>query len=116
MGPGAPGRVRVILATPELLVTAITLDPENIFSPLPEATFVSDPVLVMKNTLAPPADPPDEPGEMVTARLIGSTVRAVPVWPSPAVFASEAAGFPTTIQPLCVLDTPPLSVRGTENE
>src|SRR4051812_43971385 len=116
MGPGAPGRVRVTLATPELLVTAITLDPENIFFPLPDATFVSDPALVMKNTLAPPADPPDEPGAMVTARLIGSTVPAVPVWPSPPVFASEAAGFPTTIQPLCVVETLALSVAGTENE
>src|SRR5256885_12653574 len=52
-------------------VTAITLDPENIFSPLPDATFVSNPALVIKNTLAPRANPPDEPGAMVTARLIG---------------------------------------------
>ncbi len=78
-GPGVPGRVSVTLATPELFVTAITFDPVKIFSPLPDATFVSDPALVVKKTLAPAAVPPDEPGLRVTLRLMGNTVPAVPV-------------------------------------
>ena len=53
-GPGVPGRVSVTLATPELFVTAMTFDPVKTFSD-PTCTFVSEPVLVLKKTLAPAA-------------------------------------------------------------
>ena len=115
-GPGAPGKVSATFATPELSVTAITLGPENIFSPFPDATLVSDPALVLKKTLAPALLPPDDPGASVTLSATGKVVPALPVWLSPAVLDNVAVGFPTTIHPLSVSETPPLSVAGTENE
>ena len=46
-------------ATPELLVTAITLAPVVV-------PFESVPPVVLKNTLAPVFVPPEEPAERVT--------------------------------------------------
>ena len=96
-GPVEFGSVKVTVAIPELLVTAITLVPVNTCSeptcrfckePLPEAT--------LKNTLAPVAVPPDPAGESVTASVI-----AVPWVPLPGsvVLLSVAAGLPTTNHP-----------------
>src|SRR5690348_15007802 len=73
--PVVAGKVRITLATPELLVRAMTLVPVKTFSD-PTATLLREPPeLVMVNrTLAPAAVPPDEPGVRVTARFTGSVV------------------------------------------
>ncbi len=113
--PAVAGRVSVTLATPELSVTAMTLDPVKIFSP-PTDTLVSDPALVTKRTLAPAAEPPDCPGANFTARAVGRGLPTLPVCALPAVRVKLAAGLPTNTQPLCVVDTLLLSVAGTENE
>ena len=110
------GKVRVTLATPEPFVSAITLDPVNIFSPFPVETVVSDPALVVKKTLAPVAVPPDDPGLKVTVSTTGKAVPTVPVCASPAVFASVAAGLVTSTQPFWVVETPLPSVAGTEKK
>jgi hypothetical protein len=103
-------------ATPELLVRAMTFVPVKTLS-LPTCTFVNVPALVVKKTLAPAIVPPDEPGLSVTLRLVGNTVPAVPLWPSPAgIFASPAADLATSTHPLSVVETPTPSVAGTEKE
>lgn len=75
-GPAVAGKVRVTLATPELLVTAITLVPVKAFSD-PTSTLLREPpvaLVIVKSTLAPVAVPPDEPGLKVTLRFTGSVV------------------------------------------
>ena len=76
--PAVAGRVKLTWATPKLLVTAITFVPVKIFSD-PTATLVSDPALVVKKTLAPPAVPPDWPGLNVTVSGSGRVVPTAPV-------------------------------------
>ena len=98
-GPAVAGSIKVTLATPEPLVTAITFDPLNDFSD-PTCTFASEPALVVKKTLAPAALPPDCPTPRVTDKF--SVVPAAPVWLSP-VLLKVAAGLLTTIHPCCVV-------------
>ena len=69
--PGDEGSVRVTEATPEELVSAITLVP--LVVPLE-----SVPADVVNRMPAPFADPPDWPGESVT---VNGCVKAVPATP-----------------------------------
>ena len=91
-GPALPGSVNVTDATPELLVTAITLVPLVV-------PFDSDPALVLNKTLAPVLVPPDDPGFKVIAKAWGTGAPTPPVWLFPPVMGNVAAGFPTTIHP-----------------
>jgi hypothetical protein len=104
-GPGEAGRVRVTEAMPELLVTATTLLPLVV-------PFESNPALAVNKTLPPAAEPPDAPGARVTVNKFANVLPALPDCPLPVV-VNEAAGFPTTIQPLWLVFAE-LSVPGTE--
>jgi hypothetical protein len=90
---------------PELLVTAITLEPLAV-------PFDSVPLSVENRTLPPASEAPDDPAARVTIKGFASTVPAVPVWPLPVV-VNVAAGFPTTIHPPWFVLVE-LSVPGTE--
>jgi hypothetical protein len=65
--PVVEGSVSVTEATPELLVTAITLAPLVV-------PFESDPAFVLNKTLAPVFVPPDDPAESVTVNGVGRVV------------------------------------------
>jgi hypothetical protein len=69
--PGDEGSVRVTEATPEELVSAITLVP--LVVPLK-----SVPADVVNRMPAPVADPPDRPGESVTVKGCANAVPATP--------------------------------------
>jgi hypothetical protein len=79
--------------TPEPLVTSIS------FVPLVVPSESVPPLVAVNRTLAPVFVPPDEPADSVTVNGVGKVVPFIPVCPPPVVFASVAAGLPTTIHP-----------------